>query len=113
MRLIPDLDSKIAIFSLDENNEYIRKFAKEGKITCVYEEGFITIKKDEWKIRVVKAHSVPITMEGKALFMISNLLAATLATYLHGFAIEHIANSLRTLIPSAALTPGRLNIIKF
>src|SRR5690606_30365813 len=39
--------------------------------------------------------------------------AATLATYLHGFAIEDIANSLRTLIPSAALTPGRLNIFKF
>src|SRR5690606_20321721 len=113
MRLMPDLDSKVAIFSLDENNEHILKFAKEGKITCVYEEGFITIKKGDWKIRVVKARNVPITMEGKARFMISNVLAATLATYLHGFAIEDIANSLRTLIPSAALTPGRLNLFKF
>lgn len=113
MRLMPDLDSKIALFSLDENNENILKFAKEGRITCVYEEGFITIKKGDWKIRVVKARNVPITMEGKARFMISNVLAATLATYLHGFAIEDIANSLRTLIPSAALTPGRLNLFKF
>ena len=113
MRLMPDLDSKVAIFSLAENNPHIKKFAKEGKVTCVYEEGFITIKKGDWKIRIVKAINVPITMEGKARFMISNVLAASLAAYLHGFGIEDIANSLRTFIPSPALTPGRLNIFKF
>ncbi len=113
MKLMPELDSKVAIFSLDENNPHIKKFAKEGKITCVYEEGFITIKKGDWKIRIAKATSIPITMEGKARFMISNVLAASLATYLYGFEIEDIANSLRTFIPSAQLTPGRLNIFKF
>ncbi len=113
MRLMPDIDSKVALFSLDENNPYIRKFAKEGKISCVYEEGFITIKKGDWKIRIAKATSIPITMDGKAKFMIANVLAASLATYLHGFEIEDIANSLRTFIPSAQLTPGRLNIFKF
>lgn len=113
MKLMPDIDSKVAIFSLDENNPHIKKFAKEGKITCVYEEGFVTIKKGDWKIRIAKAQNIPITMEGKAKFMISNVLAASLATYLHGFEIEDIANSLRTFIPSAQLTPGRLNIFKF
>lgn len=113
MRLMPDLDSKIAIFSLDENNPHIKKFAREGKITCVYEEGFITIKKGDWKIRIAKANSIPITMEGKAKFMVSNALAASLTAYLYGFEIEDIANSLRTFIPSAQLTPGRLNIFKF
>ncbi len=113
MRIVNDLDAKVAIFSLDENNPHIRKFAKEGKITCVYEEGFITIKKGDWKIRIAKVQNIPITMEGKAKFMIANVLAASLATYLYGFAIEDIANSLRTLIPSAQLTPGRLNVFKF
>ncbi len=113
MRLLNDLESKVAIFSLDENNPHMKKFAKEGKITCVYEEGFVTIKKGEWKIRIAKAQNIPITMEAKAKFMISNVLAASLATYLYGFEIEDISNSLRTFIPSAALTPGRLNIFKF
>ncbi len=113
MKLLNDLDPKVAIFSLDENNAHIRKFAKEGKVTCIYEEGFITIKKGEWKIRIAKANNVPITMEGKARFMISNVLAASLAAYLYGFEIEDIANSLRTFIPSASLMPGRLNIFKF
>ena len=113
MKLVNDLDSNVAIFSLDENNPYIQKFAKEGKITCVYEEGFITIKKGDWKIRIGKVINIPITMKGKAKFMIANVLAASLACYLYGFAIEDIANSLRTFLPSAQLTPGRLNIFEF
>lgn len=113
MRLINDLDAKVAIFSMDENNPYIQKFAKEGKITCVYEEGFVTIKKGDWKIRIGKAKDFPITMEGMARFMIANVLAASLATYLYGFEIEDIAMALRTFIPNAQLTPGRLNIFKF
>lgn len=113
MRLINDLDARVAIFSLDEQNSFIKKFAKEGRTTCILEEGHITIKKGDWKIRIAKVINIPITMEGKAKFMIQNVLAASLATYLHGFEIEDIANSLRTFIPSAQLTPGRLNIFKF
>lgn len=52
-------------------------------------------------------------MEGKAKFMIANSLAAALACYLYGFGIEDIAMAMRTFIPSAQLTPGRLNIFKF
>ncbi|MCX8523362.1 cyanophycin synthetase [Chryseobacterium formosus] len=113
MRVINDLPSNVAIFSLDENNEYIKKFAKEGRTTCVYEEGYVTIKKGDWKIRIGKVKDFPITMEGKARFMIDNVLAASLACYLYGFGIEDISNSLRTFIPSAQLTPGRLNVFKF
>lgn len=113
MRIINDLPSNVAIFSLDENNEYIKKFAKEGRTTCVYEEGYVTIKKGDWKIRIGKVKDFPITMDGKAKFMIDNVLAASLACYLYGFGIEDISNSLRTFIPSAQLTPGRLNVFKF
>ncbi|RZJ39394.1 MAG: cyanophycin synthetase, partial [Chryseobacterium sp.] len=113
MRLADDLKSKVALFSLDENNPHIRRFAKEGKITCVYEEGFVTIKKGEWKIRIERVKNIPITIEGKAKFMIANVLAASLAAYVYGFEIPNIALALTTFIPSAQLTPGRLNIFNF
>ena len=87
--------------------------AKEGKIVAVCENGFITIKKGEWKIRVEKATHVPLTLGGKAKFMIANALAATLASYLWGFKTEDISLSLQTFIPSAAQTPGRMNIFEF
>ncbi|SFH96584.1 cyanophycin synthetase [Halpernia frigidisoli] len=113
MKLATDLHCKVALFSLDEKNPHIRKAAKEGRTTCVYEEGFITIKKGDWKIRIERAILVPITMEGKAKFMISNVLAATLSCFLYGFKIEDISLALKTFIPSADLTPGRLNVFNF
>lgn len=113
MRLADDLRSKVALFSLDENNPHIKRFAKEGRITCVYEEGFVTIKKGEWKIRIERVKNIPITIEGKAKFMIANVLAASLAAYVYGFEIPNIALALTTFIPSAQLTPGRLNIFNF
>jgi cyanophycin synthetase len=45
--------------------------------------------------------------------MIYNVLSATLASYVYGFTIEDIKMSLGTFIPSAAQTPGRMNIFDF
>jgi cyanophycin synthetase len=108
-----ELSCNVAYFSMDEENPLIKKLCKEGKIVCVYENGFITVKKGEWKIRIERATHVPLTMGGKAKFMIANVLAATLASYLQGFKTEDISTSLQTFIPSAAQTPGRMNIFDF
>ena len=108
-----ELSCNVAYFSMDEENELIKKLCKEGKIVCVYENGFITVKKGEWKIRIERATHVPLTLGGKAKFMIANVLAATLAAYLQGFKTEDISLSLQTFIPSAAQTPGRMNIFDF
>jgi cyanophycin synthetase len=108
-----ELDCNVAYFSMTEENPLIKKLCAEGKTVAVYENGFITIKKGEWKIRIERATHVPLTLGGKAKFMIANVLAATLASYLWGFKTEDISLSLQTFIPSAAQTPGRMNIFEF
>ncbi len=113
IKLRNDLDCKIAVFCMDENHPVIQKRSKEGKVSCVYDEGNVTIKKGDWKIRIEKVTNIPVTMEGKADFMIENVLAASLAAYLYGFDIEDISMALRTFVPGANLTPGRLNIFNF
>jgi hypothetical protein len=45
----------------------------------------LSLSKGEWKIRIERATHVPLTLGGKAKFMIANVLAATLASYLWGF----------------------------
>ena len=107
------LECKIAYFSVDENNPVIIEHCKKGGIAAIYENGYITIKKGEWKFRVEKASHIPLTFGGKVTFMIYNVLAATLASYVYGFTIEDIKGSLETFIPSAAQTPGRMNIFDF
>jgi len=103
----------VAYFSMDENNPVIKEHCKNGGIAAIYENGYITIKKGDWKFRVEKASSIPLTFGGRVTFMIYNVLAATLASYVYGFKTQDIATSLTTFIPSAAQTPGRMNIFDF
>lgn len=107
------LSCNVALFSLDESCPAIIEHCAEGGIAAIYENGFITIKKGDWKIRVERATHIPLTLNGKAKFMIANVLAATLSAYLYGFKTEDIKLSLATFIPSAAHTPGRMNIFEF
>jgi len=113
IKIAKELECNVAYFSMEEDSPFVKQLAKEGKVTAVYENGFITIKKGEWKIRIEKASHVPLTMGGRAKFMIANVLAATLASYLWGFKTEDISLSLQTFIPGAAQTPGRMNIFEF
>ncbi|HAY32563.1 MAG TPA: cyanophycin synthetase [Ignavibacteria bacterium] len=106
------LSCNVALFSMDENNEAVKAHTNKGGIACVYENHFITLLKGHWKLRVEKVINIPLTYQGKAAFMIQNVLAATLASYiLHGVSIEDIKFSLSSFVPSVTQTPGRLNLI--
>jgi cyanophycin synthetase len=107
VEIAKNLDCKVAYFSMNEHCDVIVNHCRTGGIAAIYENGYITIKKGE------KATHVPLTLNGKAKFMIANVLAATLASYLWGFKTEDIKTSLATFIPSAAQTPGRMNIFNF
>ncbi len=106
-------DCQVAWFSMDENNPVVVEHCKKGGIAAIYENGYITIKKGDWKFRVEKVSKVPITFGGRVTFMIYNAMAATLASYVYGFKIDDIRTSLETFIPSSAQTPGRMNIFNF
>jgi cyanophycin synthetase len=107
------VECKVAYFSMDEKNPIVTQHCKKGGIAAIYENGFITIKKGEWKFRVERVSQIPLTFGGRVSFMISNVLAATLASYVYGFTIDDIKTNLETFIPSAAQTPGRMNIFDF
>ncbi len=104
---------KVALFSMDETNPRIKKHMKNNGICALYENGFITICKGEWKLRIVKAVNVPLTYGGRASFMIQNILPAVLTGYFYGFELDDIRTALETFIPSPAQTPGRLNLFEF
>lgn len=109
-----DLKCNIALFSMDENNPRIKAHAAENGLSCVFENGYITIMKGNWKIRVLPVKEIPITYEGKAVHNINNCLPAVLSCYLfRDITIEDIRTGLQTFIPSEKLTPGRLNFFHF
>ena len=106
------VDGKVVCFSMDENHPNIRRRAERGRVSCVFENGFVTILKGKWKVRVEKTVNIPLTYGGRAEFMIQNVLAATLACFVHGVSIEDIRVGLTTFNAGTAQTPGRLNFME-
>ncbi len=109
-----DLKCNIALFSMDENNPRIKEHSSEGGLSAVFENGFVSILKGNWKIRVSNVKDIPLTYEGKAMHNINNCLPAVLATYLfRDITIEDIRSALTSFVPSSTQTPGRLNFFHF
>ncbi len=107
------VNCNVALFSMDENNPRIKALQRLNGITAIYENGYVTICRGEWKMRVMKAEQIPLTFGGKAIFMIQNVLPAILAAHVQGISIEDIKAGLDSFIPSASQTPGRLNLFEF
>jgi cyanophycin synthetase len=107
------LDCNVAYFSMDENNALVAKHCSKGGLAAIAENGYITICKGTWKIRVEKIINIPLTFRGKAAFMIQNILPAVLASFIRNFDIGDIRLALDTFIPSPVQTPGRMNLFEF
>ena len=108
-----NVEAQLALFSMDEENPRIKSHLDDNGVAAVLENGYITIMRGHWKMRVEKAVNVPLTFGGKAIFNIQNILPAVLAAFLRGFKIEDIRVALETFIPSPTVTPGRMNIFQF
>lgn len=107
------LACKVAYFSMDENNPIIKEHINAGGLAAIYENGYVTISKGTWKIRVEKAINIPLTFGGKASFNIQNILPTLIAGFIRNFKIEDMRIALQTFIPGPSQTPGRMNIFNF
>jgi cyanophycin synthetase len=109
-----ELDCNVALFSMDENNPRIKKHCAKGGLATIYENGYVSIMKGAWKVRVMPVKDIPVTYGGKALHNIANVLPAVLSTYLfRDITIEDIRQALQSFVPSSTQTPGRLNFFQF
>jgi cyanophycin synthetase len=109
-----ELKCNIALFSMDENNARFKEHCADGGLATVFENGYVTIMKGNWKIRVLPVKDIPITFDGKAMHNIANVLPAVLATYLfRDITIEDVRSALQTFVPGSNTTPGRMNFFHF
>ena len=109
-----NLSCNIALFSMDENNPRIQEHCKEGGLAAVFENGYISILKGTWKIRVSHVKDIPLTFEGKAIHNVANCLPSVMSAYLFkSISIEDIRSGLQTFVANSNSTPGRLNFFHF
>lgn len=106
-----EVDCNIALFSLDENNHRIIDHIEYGGIAAIVKDSSVLLFEKGEPRFIEYLNRIPITFEGRAAFMVQNVLAAVLAAHVQGVEIETIRKGLNTFVPSPELTPGRLNII--
>ncbi|MBW4473007.1 MAG: cyanophycin synthetase [Stenomitos rutilans HA7619-LM2] len=102
---------QVAYFSMKPDSSLIRSHTQQGGLAAVYENGYLSILKGDWTLRIEQAVNVPLTLAGRAPFMIANALAASLAAFAQGVRIEDIRDALMTFEASTEQTPGRMNLV--
>lgn len=104
------LKCKIGLFALDENNERIQSHCNQGGVAVFLDrEKNIVIRAGNERTVIENVLNIPLTMKGKADFMIENVMPTVLAGYVLGFSMDKLKESIRTFKPSAEHTPGRMN----
>jgi cyanophycin synthetase len=102
--------SQVVYFSLDPANALIKSHVEAGGLAAVYEKGYLSLLKGQEQIKIEEAANCPLTLGGKAPFMIANALAASLAAFAHGVELKAIRQGLRSFTASTQQTPGRMNL---
>jgi len=106
------LDCNVAYFSMDADNKIIQEKITQGIPVAVYKSGSIIIMNGD-KFTIENVMNIPLTDQGRAKFMIANVLAASLAAFAYGIDIAEIKTALQTFVPGYEQTPGRMNLFEF
>jgi cyanophycin synthetase len=112
-KLLPEIESKIALFSLHDDNSHILRQKEKGGLAAYVSENRFVFFDGKQEIRVAAVDEVPITHMGKAHFMIENVLPAIITGYVQGFSFEHIRQALQSFHNTAEANPGRMNFFDF
>jgi cyanophycin synthetase len=106
----------VIYFSMDPENESIRRQASRGRRAVTIEPGrngeMIVLRHGRKSMPLVWTHLVPATFEGRARMNVQNALAAAAAAWVAGAHLHDIRQGLRTFSTSYFMAPGRLNMFE-
>ncbi|MCU7496173.1 MAG: cyanophycin synthetase [Ignavibacteria bacterium] len=103
---------KVCLFSMKKDNPCVLEHIARGNIACIAESGYVTLARGDLRLRVEKIENIPLTFSGRALFMVQNVLAATLAAFVHDIDLKVIKKGLNSFKPTPENVPGRMNLIE-
>ncbi len=106
----------VIYFSMDPNNEIIRRQASRGRRAVTVEPGrngdMIVLRQGRKNLPLVWTHLLPATFEGRARMNVQNALAAAAAAWAAGAHLHDVRQGLRTFTTSYFMAPGRLNMFE-
>ncbi|MEO8273595.1 MAG: Mur ligase family protein, partial [Chloroflexota bacterium] len=105
--------AKVAFSSLEgDRSPLVRRHLRSGGRAYLVRDGHIgEADGDRWR-DIIALASVPIALGGVARHNVANALAAVGAARAMGASIDAVRKGLRTFIPSAEASRGRLNVFR-
>jgi cyanophycin synthetase len=94
-----------------ENEAFEEHLARNGIGARIEGDTFV-VRRGRLRIPIAAVRDVPLMLGGAARFQQQNILAAIATAYVQGMRYDDIRAGLLSFFPSAALTPGRLNIMR-
>jgi cyanophycin synthetase len=109
-----DARAPVILYSLSPDTEAVLHHLSEGGTVFTIEDASLVLHDGAApSAPIVKVFEVPITLGGRALYNVSNALAAAAAAHaLLGLKIEDLRAGLSTFHPSIGQSPGRLNVFE-
>jgi cyanophycin synthetase len=92
--------------------EHLARGGMVARVERIGDVDQLVIREGERRTVLAPVREVPLTFGGAARFQIGNLLAAAAAAYAQGMPAEAIRDGMLSFVPSAARTPGRLNVLE-
>lgn len=99
---------KVALFALDSSTDAMSRHLLAGGAGYYLRDGWIVERDGGLERSIADLADVPLTMDGRAMFQVENVLAATAAARALGVTREEVATGLATF--RSSLNAGRVNV---
>jgi cyanophycin synthetase len=96
-------------FSRDDRNATIRSHVEQGGRACVVQDGAIVYKTPGGTHQIALVSEIPITLDGKAAYNVSNCLSATAVAMECGLPLDAVRQGLIDFENTPGTNPGRSN----
>ena len=101
------------LFSMKADSSRIKEHRDGGGLCVVLTDKTVTIWDGPDTHTIENVENIPLSFNGRAHFMIENILAAVAVAYTQNISPKAIRRSLKSFTPSPELTPGRMNLFEF
>ncbi len=102
----------VVYFARDPEHPVMAAHRAKGGRVVFARDNFVVVADSQLEIPLLSFDRIPLTHNGRILFQVENVLAATAATWALGIAAEVIRNGLESFAASLEKSPGRFNLVK-
>lgn len=102
-------DIRICWFSLDPDNELVRRQMESGGSACFLDRNVVIFQDHETRANICRVEDIPVTLGGRARYNVANCLSSTAVAMELGIGSDAVRDGLLSFKSDPETNPGRGN----